>query len=334
METTQWSVKTILETSGYYWKTCTLHTGVKLEIFTRIGKDEKSAQAISDELNGDVRGVATLLNALAAMGLLVKRGDLYKNSAEAFRLLSKDSPEYIGFIIMHHHHLVDSWNRMSEAVLSGKPCRVRSSHAGEKERESFLMGMFNLASGIAPGLAKQIDFSSKTRFLDFGGGPGTYAIHFCLANPRLKATVFDLPTTREFALKTIERFNLSGRVDFVDGSYLDGIIDLSQRYDVAWLSHVLHAEGPKGAEKIIENAVGALTPGGHLYIHEFILDDTLASPLAPALFSINMLVGTGEGRSYSQKAIASMMGKHGVTDIKRLEFTGPSGSGILYGVKR
>ena len=333
METTQWSVKTILETSGYYWKTCTLHTGVKLDMFTRIGKEAKSAQTISGELQGHERGVATLLNALSAMGLLVKEGDQYKNTDESFRLLSKDSPEYIGFIIMHHHHLVDSWNRMSEAVLSGKPCRVRSSHAGEKERESFLMGMFNLASGIAPGLARQIDFSSKTRFLDFGGGPGTYAIHFCLANPQLKATVFDLPTTRGFAQKTIERFNLSGRIDFAEGSYLDDTA-LPREYDVAWLSHVLHAEGPAGAEKIIENAARALTPGGQLYIHEFILDDTLASPLHPALFSINMLVGTGEGRSYSQSDISAMMEKHGIADIRRLDFTGPSMSGILYGIKK
>lgn len=333
MESTQWNVKSILETSGYYWKTCTLHTGVKLDVFTRLGNISKNAQTISDELQGDPRGVETLLNALCAMGLLLKKGEGFENSPESFRYLSKDSPEYCGFIIMHHHHLMDSWNRMSEAVLSGKPCRVRSSHAGEKERESFLMGMFNLASNIAPVLVKHIDLSGKTRLLDFGGGPGTYAVHFCLANLDLTATVFDLPTTRHFALDTIERFNLSDRIDFMEGSYLDDAVSFIQSYDAAWLSHVLHAEGPQGAEKIIENAVRALSTGGHLYIHEFILDDTMTSPLHPALFSINMLVGTDEGRAYSQSDLTTMMQKYGITDIKRLDFTGPSKSGILYGVK-
>ena len=36
MNDIQWNPGTLLETSGYYWKTCTLHTGVKLDIFTVI----------------------------------------------------------------------------------------------------------------------------------------------------------------------------------------------------------------------------------------------------------------------------------------------------------
>ena len=72
------------------------------------------------------------------------------------------------------------------------------------------MGMFNLASLLAPRIAQAIDLSGCRRLLDLGGGPGTYAIHFCLANPGLSAVVYDLPTTRSFAEETIARFDLSG----------------------------------------------------------------------------------------------------------------------------
>ena len=59
--------------------------------------------------------------------------------------------------------------------------------------------MFNLAMNLAPVLVPKIDLSNRRHLLDLGGGPGTYAIHFCLNNPQLKATVYDLPTTRPFA---------------------------------------------------------------------------------------------------------------------------------------
>ncbi|GAB6096462.1 methyltransferase [Desulfatiferula olefinivorans] len=328
-----WDIKKLLETSGYYWKTCTLHTGVRLDVFTLIGDTPKDAAAICRDLDGDLRAVTTLLNALCAMGLLSKRGDVYANTQESLRYLSKGSSSYIGYIILHHQQLVDSWNRMGDAVLTGKPTRLRVSHAGEEERENFLMGMFNLAMGMAPALAEALDLSGCSRLLDFGGGPGTFAVHFCLANPQLRATVFDLPTTRHFAEKTIARFGLSDRIDFVEGSFLDKNQLDQYAYDAAWLSHVLHGEGPDQAEAVIAHAATALRPGGRLYIHEFILDDTLASPLQPALFSLNMLVGTEAGRAYSEGQIRDMMKRQGLTDIRRMDYTGPSGSGIVWGIR-
>ncbi len=331
MTQTEWTKPALLETSGSYWKTCALHTGVKLDLFSVIGNRALGAEEIGKKINGNVYGVSTLLHALCAMDLLVKENDLYRNTPFSLKFLSKESQEYTGFIIMHHHHLMDSWNRMSESVLSGKPCRQRASSSTEMERESFLMGMFNIAMGLAPSFAKEIDLSGKKRFLDFGGGPGTYAIHFCMENPGMTATIFDLPTTRVFAEKTIARFGMKDRIDFVDGSYLDEKVDLKKEYDVAWISHNLHGEGPDEAEKVLGHAVSAVKPGGEIFIHEFILNDDKTGPLFPALFSINMLLGTEKGRAYSEQELTKMLTKNGVVDIRRLDVKSAMTSGILCG---
>ena len=45
------------------------------------------------------------------------------------------------------------------------------------------MGMFNNAVPIAQQVCKIIDLSDNKHMLDMGGGPGTYAIHFCQAEP-------------------------------------------------------------------------------------------------------------------------------------------------------
>jgi SAM-dependent methyltransferase len=331
--TTDWHPGTLLELSGYYWKTCTLHTAVKLDIFTLIGKDILTAPEMARKTGWDPRGTTMLLDALAAMALLTKTSDGYANTRAAADFLAKDSDQYIGYMIQHHHHLADSWVRMDEAVTRGGPIRERSSVSSDQWREAFLMGMFNNAMAMAPDVAQSVDLSGCTRLLDMGGGPGTYAIHFCKANPELTAVVFDLATTRPFAEKTIARFGLSDRISFTAGDYTTEDVPLNQTFDAAWLSHVLHGEGPDQAAGIVSHAAKALASGGQLLIHDFILDDTRDRPEFAALFSLNMLLGTKSGQSYSESEIRKMMTTAGLTNIVRLDYTGPTQSRILKGIK-
>jgi cyclopropane fatty-acyl-phospholipid synthase-like methyltransferase len=183
--------------------------------------------------------------------------------------------------------------------------------------------------GIAPDVVKQVDLSGRSHLLDLGGGPGTYAIHFCLHNPDLRATVYDRATTAPFAKKTISQFGLGERIAYESGDYL--VDPLEGAYDVAWLSHILHAEGPGACRLIIQKAVSALEAGGLLLVHDFILNNTGDGPLFPALFSLNMLVNTPEGQSYSEQEIRDMMAEAGLIKIRRLPFKGPTESGILAG---
>jgi hypothetical protein len=55
-------------------------------------------------------------------------------------------------------------------------------------------------------------------------------------------------------------------------------------------------------------------------------------PLFPALFSLNMLLGTDSGRSYSEKQIIDMLVAAGTKDIRRIAINTPNDSGIIVGV--
>jgi cyclopropane fatty-acyl-phospholipid synthase-like methyltransferase len=207
----------------------------------------------------------------------------------------------------------------------------KRSYGAEAERESFLMGMLNLAMGIAPKVATLLDLAGRKRLLDLGGGPGTYAIHFCTANPDLTAVIFDRLTTEPFARKTVEKFGLADRIDFVGGDFNADPIT-GGPYDVAWLSHILHSNGPEQCREIFAKTVKAMQPGGMILIHDFILDDSKDGPEFAALFSINMLVNNSHGRSYSQREIADMMQSAGIRDIALHPFRGPNDSAIMYGI--
>jgi predicted O-methyltransferase YrrM len=329
LESKSWTAGQILETASYYWQVCTLHTGVKLKVFTLLDGKTVSAEKLADEISANARGTEVLLNALTAMGLIVKSADGFTDTDAATKWLSQNSDHYLGHIIMHHHHLVETWDRLDEAVRAGAPVEIESRHNQAERRESFLMGMFNMAMNIAPYLTSEIDLSGQNHLLDLGGGPGTYAIHFCLKNPKLKATIFDLPTTRPFAQKTVESFGLTDRIDFVNGNFLEDPIPGA--YDVAWLSHILHGEGPEDCLNIIQKAVSSLKPGGLIIIHEFFLNDEMDGPLFPALFSLNMLGQTQKGRSYSKGQLETMLTTAGVMDIRSIEVVTPNDSAILLG---
>jgi SAM-dependent methyltransferase len=332
MENMDWNPAELLKLSGNYWNTCTLHAGVKLDLFTKLSDVSLTAAELALQLEIPERGLAMLLDALTAMELLDKQEQHYCATPFAGLFLSSASPAYLGHIILHHHHLVESWSRLDEAVREGAPVRDRISHQPtEAERESFLMGMFNLAMLNAPKVAEAVDLTGRRRLLDLGGGPGTYAIHFCQRNPDLEAVVFDLPTTRPFAEHTLARFGLSERISFAGGDFIAG--PLPGGFDVTWLSQVLHGEGPDGCARLLANAVNALESGGLLLVQEFILDDDRAAPLFPALFSLNMLLGTPEGQAYSEPELVELMQRAGLVDIERLELELMNGVGIMVGRK-
>jgi SAM-dependent methyltransferase len=302
---------------------------VKLDVFSALDLATLSAEEVANKCDCSPDGMQRLLNAMAAMGLVVKERERYTNTQSASNFLSRSSENYIGFMILHHYHLVPSWHELDQSVKSGQPIRQSVSESDEEWRESFLMGMFNLAMNLAPRVVPLLDLSGKHHLLDLGGGPGTYAIHFCRANPELKATVFDLPTTKPFAEKIIAKFNMTGRIKFKPGNF--NTVDIGQGYDIAWLSHILHGESPNDSQILIDKTVKALKPHGMIVIHEFILDDNMAGPLFPALFSLNMLLGTAAGQSYSEIQLTEMLEKAGARSIERITFDSPNDSSLILG---
>ncbi len=325
----EWTVGELLGTSSAYWRGCAMQAAVRLDIFSAIADGKRTAGEIAFSLETDERATTYLLDGLVGMELLSKEDDAYANSQAAGNFLDKGSPRYLGHIILHHHHLVDGWAQLDEAIRKGQPV-ARRSYGEEVEREAFLMGMFNLAMGNGPKVAGAVNLSGRRLLLDLGGGPGTYAIHFCRANPELQAVVYDRKTTKPFAKKTAEKFEMGLRIRFIGGDFNHDPIG-GGPFDVAWLSHILHSNGPDECQRVIDKVVSVMDPGALLLIHDFILNDDKAGPEFPALFSLNMLLNNPAGRSYSEGEISAMLKRAGVTEIRRLDWQGPNCSAIIQG---
>ena len=318
---------------GSFWQACTLQAAVKLDIFSVLGSEGKTALDVAEEIRSDLRGMTSLLNALVAVGLLKKTGDVFSNTEASSLYLNKSSARYIGWRILHHHYLMPSWARLDEAVMKGEPVANENvTVRQEAQREAFLMAMFNNATPGSRSIVPFIDLQGCQTLLDLGGGPGTYAIQFCEKYPQLKAVVYDLPASQPYAEATINRFHMQDRIKFSGGDFFED--DIPGKYEAVWMSHILHSSGPEECQELVRRAVRVLQPGGLCLVHDFWLNEAGDGPLFPALFSLNMLVRTCRGRSYTEGEARLMLEQAGLKNIYRLDLNVPNDSGVIVGEKK
>ncbi len=303
-----------------------------LEMFNHL-EEFRTAPEIAALVNADPRAVGIILNALAALGLVVKEGERFKNGELTSRYLVRDKEEYRGAIVRHMHHTWWGWSELEDTVKRGHADMSKSERwldrvpeVEEKWVRDFIWGMHAIARDLAPQVVAQLDLAGVKRLLDLGGGPATYAIAFAQASPTLKATVFDLPQPCEIAQENIRRHGLADRVDTLAGNFLEEGIGTG--YDFIWISHILHSHTEEQCRLIIDKSVKALNPGGQVAIQDFFLNDDGMSPIEAAMFSVHMLAVTPGGRSYSHREVAAMMAAAGLSAPQH-QITSPQTSMLI-----
>ena len=329
----EWTGSDLMRLSGAYWESCTLHAAVQLDLFTILSEGPATEEKLAEKLGCPVRELSMLVTALVSLNLAERDQGRVRPAKGALPFLSRRSPDYLGFIIRHHAHILPGWAHLAETVRTGAAAREEPVFFTREteEREAFLLGMHNVARLQAERVAGALNLSGRERLLDAGGGPGTYAVYFCRKNPGLKATIFDLPSSEPFARKVIADFGLNGRVDFLGGNFLRD--PLPTGYDVVWLSQVLHGENPEDAAALLRNAGAAVKPGGLICVQEFLLRDDRTGPAGPALFALNMLTQTKGGQAYTEKEVRTMLTDAGAVRLRLLEEHFPGDARVLTGEK-
>src|SRR5690242_19835560 len=93
----------ILETGFGFWESKVLLTAVELEVFTVLGDQAMSGEALGCALGLHPRGIWDFFDALVALGFLERDGSgasaRYSNTAETAQFLDKNRPAYIGGIL-------------------------------------------------------------------------------------------------------------------------------------------------------------------------------------------------------------------------------------------
>jgi 2-polyprenyl-3-methyl-5-hydroxy-6-metoxy-1,4-benzoquinol methylase len=155
------------------------------------------------------------------------------------------------------------------------------------------------------------------KVLDVGGGSGAFAMAFAKAGKGANATVFDLPNVTPITLKYIHEDKMITKVDTSSGDY--NTDPLPKGYDIIFLSAVVHINSYKGNVALIKKCAASLNKGGRIIIQDHVMSEDRTTPPGGAIFALNMLVGTEEGDTYTEKEMREWFEKAGMKFEKRIE---------------
>jgi (2Fe-2S) ferredoxin/predicted O-methyltransferase YrrM len=310
---------------GYMPSRCLL-TAIELDIFTAVG-DGANAEQIGSKIHANGRAAGMLLNALVALGLLSKNGDQYQNTPDSRRFLVQNSKDNHRNGLLHIANIWHRWSTLTDAVRGGTRIPIERDGMPGWTRD-FIAGMQRIAKDRAPLVVKALGTEGVHRILDLGGGSGAYSIAFAKANPGVQCEILDLPEVVPLTAEYVRQAGVSEQVRVRSGDMLQD--DLGSNYDVIMLNAICHMFSEGENQAIFRRARQALAPHGRLVVQDFILNPEKTAPLHAALFSLNMLVATDAGASYSEVEYTDWMKAAGFTEVRRINLPGPSG--LIVGV--
>jgi len=309
-----------------YQRAMTLFAALKLGVFRGLGAGGCGVSALARRIGADPGKLSILLDALAALGLVGKKGGTYRNARVARELLLP-GPRSMESLLLHHLDGWGEWGRLSATVRAGRSPRGGAS--GDWQ-ENFIRGMEENSRGRAAAVAARFPLRPAERLLYLGGGPGTYAVAWADACPGAEITVFDTPATLRVARKILREKGADGRVRLAAGDFLED--PLGGPYDFVWISQILHAYSGSACVKLLRRARSVLAPGGRAAVQEFLLAEGKTFPPGPVFFSVHMVAVTEGGRAYTAREIAGMMKAAGFRKISA-ERPDPRGVGILRAIR-
>ncbi|MCL5105396.1 MAG: acetylserotonin O-methyltransferase [Armatimonadetes bacterium] len=294
-----------------------LLTGVELGIFAALGDETMTSAEVARKLGTDPRATDRLMNALAALDLLDKNGNLFSNTPDGRESLVPGKPDYVGGALMHISNLWTTWSTLTDAVRAGTSVVERDDRAMADYAVPFMAAMHSIAGRQASNVIEQIDLAGVRRVLDVGGGSGAYSIQFCRDKPDINAAVFDQPGIVPLTKDYVEQAGMTSRISTFTGNF--NTDDLPGGFDLAFLSQVLHSNNPEENLELFKKCWKSLNPGGQIVIQEFVVDEGRTSPPAHVLFALNMLVGTRAGDTYTESEIEGWLEAASFLDARRVD---------------
>ncbi len=310
--------ETIMELSTGYWASAAFLAGVETGVFEALGRERRTAAEVAQAAGASAEHVARLMDALAGLGILEKRGGAetaYGIAPGAVKYLAPDGRMALLDALRFNIDLYPLWGRLGTSVREGRPALPPSAHLGMDAARTrrFVLGMHSRAVALAPAVAAATDLSGARRVLDVGAGPGTFARVLAERNEELEVTLFDLPPVVAIAKELSAGHVAEGRLAFVGGDYRRDA--LPGGFDAVLYSGALHQETPESAAALVAKMRASLASGGRLVVMDMMLDAGGTTPVFSTLFSLNMMLTSPAGRVFASDAVKRLLACAGFADI-------------------
>ncbi len=327
----------ILQTGTAFWASKTLLSAVEMELFTELAKHPADLATLHGRLGLHARGARDFLDALVALGFLIRTDGVYHNTPETDVFLDKAKPSYMGGILeMANHRLYPYWGALTTALRTGQPQNESKDgldpfvalYADPAKLREFLRAMSGVSRGANMTIARQFPWSQYKTCADIGTAQGDLVTQIALAQPHLQGIGFDLPEVAPIFEEYVAASGLAGRVVFKGGSFFTD--DLPQA-DVLLFGHILHDWDLETKRMLLRKAHAALPAGGAVVIYDSIIDDDRSQNAFGLMMSLNMLVETPGGFDYTGADCLGWLKEAGFKDCRVEHLVGPDS--MVVGIK-
>jgi len=304
-------------------------TAFELKIFTIIDTHMMTSDEVSQKINTDTRATDRLMNALCGIGLLRKVKGKFYNTDLSSKYLVEGKPDFMGNLY-HTNQLWKSWSHLTDSVINGTSF-IGDQNKTEKDEwvEQFIAAMHYRGTKQGEILSMMIELGQVKKMLDIGGGSAAFSMEMVKKNPAIKAVVFDLPHVIPLTKKYVTKSGLLNKFEFIEGNYLQD--NFKQKYDLILLSAIIHINSYEQNKMLIKKCAESLNERGMIIISDFIMNDNRTEPFYGTIFSLNMLVGTANGDTFTETEIREWYAAAGITNIERKNTS--FGSDLMIGIK-
>ncbi|HOX16686.1 MAG TPA: methyltransferase [Smithellaceae bacterium] len=305
----------ILEMMRAYQVPCMLAAAADLDLFEKLVSVPRTATDVATAAGCDLRGVTILLDALAAVKIIVKKDNHYSISPELVPYLSEGSPQSVIAMVRHQANCLRRWSRLPWTIQTGKPDGAGPSIRGiEEDAASFIEAMNVVSRDVADNLIKEIHPGNIRCILDLGGASGSWTLAWLKAEPTSRAIIFDLPHVIPMAHERFATSPFIARVELHAGDF--NTDDLPKGADLVWVSAIIHQNSPDQNRALYRRVATALEHKGWIYIRDIIMESSRTEPVAGALFAVNMMSGTEGGKCYTLAEIKEDLQSAGFSDVE------------------
>jgi hypothetical protein len=320
----------IMQVGVGFWPSKVLLSAVEMELFTDLAKGPQSLESIQGRMGLHPRASRDFLDALVALGFLLRADGHYSNTPSTDLFLDKHKPSYIGGILeMANQRLYGHWAHLTEALRTGLPQNesrngdlptFEALYADPARLKSFLAAMTGVSHGGNMAIAAKFPWANYKTFADAGAAQGDLAVQIALANPHLSGIGFDLPEVGPIFEEYVEKNSVAARVSFVAGSFFEEPLP---KADVILMGHILHDWGLDDKRMLIRKAYDALPEGGAFIVYESIIDDDRSKNAFGLMASLNMLIETSAGFDYTGADCQGWMKEAGFRQTRVEHLVGP-----------
>lgn len=308
----------IMQTAMGFMAAKHLFAASELGVFEALGQGPANLDELVARTSVPRRTLRISVDAMVALGFVVRDDDTYRNGPVAATFLAGRTPADL-------RPFLRFWDRISYPAWAHLADCLRTDSATPTEldagnRDVFLAGVEAVTAGPAQALTASYDFSGHKRLLDIGGGTGSISCAIARRYPDIEGTIFDLPSVVSLTKERIAALGFSNRIATVEGDLLQD--SYPSGHDVLLLANVIHYFDGDRNRAVLRRSREAVATGSRLLALDFWTDASHTEPLGAALMAGEFAVQLG-GDVYSLDEFRAWLEATGWRYIEHRPLAGP-----------